>query len=306
MRLFKRFRKKDNSEEIKAKVIQKGKVLKSIMFVAGAFLSAVSFNLFFVPNNFVGGGLNGIAVIINHFIPVNSTVVMLVGNLIFSIISILILGFKKSISGIVGAAVYISFVFSTRNIASVMSFSFDNILLYVIAAGVVGGFGESLVYKAGFNTGGNSIIAQVITHFTHQSLGQVLRIIAYVIIILGGFTFGYTAIMYSILITSISTYVVDRMLIGIGEFKIFYINTSHEEDVKNFIINIIKSGVTELESRGAFLNKRNITLMCVVPTERYNLLKNAIMEIDPDAFIVINDCYETVGGTKKRIIEFND
>lgn len=306
MRLFDRFKKKDNSEEVKKKVVKKGLVFKSLMFVVGAFLSAVSFNLFYVPNNFVGGGLGGVAIILNHFFPVNSTVVMVVGNLLFSIISIFTLGYKKSLRGILGACVYTAFVYATEDIVSVMNFSFDNILLYVIAAGVVGGFGESLVYKAGFNTGGTSIIAQVITHYTKQSLGSVLRILSYMIIIGGGFTFGYTAIMYSILITVISTSLVDKILIGISEFKIVYIKTTKEEEVIDFIINIIKSGVTELESKGIYSKRKDKTFMCVVPTERYNLLKSAVMEIDPEAFIVISDCYEAVGGTKKRIIEFND
>ena len=43
-------------------------------------------------------------------------------------------------------------------------------------------------------------------------------------------------------------------------------------------------------------------LMCVVPTEKYTLLKDAIHEIDPDAFIVVSDCYEVLGGTKKEKI----
>ena len=40
--------------------------------------------------------------------------------------------------------------------------------------------------------------------------------------------------------------------------------------------------------------------MCVVPTDKYSLLKSAIKEIDPDAFIVVSDIYEVLGGTKKK------
>ena len=119
-------------------------------------------------------------------------------------------------------------------------------------------------------------------------LGKILRCIAFIIIGIGGIVFGYTSVMYGIIISFISTYIVDTMLIGISDSKMFY----------------IESGVTELYSKGAYTNKRQKVLMCVVPTEKYSFLKSAIKEIDESAFIVVSDCYEVLGGTKKERIVF--
>ena len=112
--------------------------------------------------------------------------------------------------------------------------------------------------------------------------------------------------MYSILITFMSTYLVDKILIGISASKTFFIQTNKIDEVKSFIIDVIESGVTELDSHGAFSHKKKRMLMCVVSTERYSLLKNAIKEIDPDAFIVVSDCYEVLGGTKRQLLDFED
>ena len=84
----------------------------------------------------------------------------------------------------------------------------------------------------------------------------------------------------------------------------FYIQTGKEDEVVAFILDIIESGVTELYSKGAYTNKRQKVLMCVVPTEKYSFLKSAIKEIDESAFIVVSDCYEVLGGTKKERIVF--
>ena len=130
-------------------------------------------------------------------------------------------------------------------------------------------------------------------------MGELLRYMAYVIILAGGITMGYTAIMYSLIITTISTQMVDKILIGINYAKTFFIHTDKIDEVTDFILNIIGSGVTELETKGAFTHKRSKMLMCVVPKEKYSLLKSAIKEIDSDAFIVVSDCYEVLGGTKK-------
>ena len=183
-----------------------------------------------------------------------------------------------------------------------INFSFDNILLYVLAAGVVSGFGEALVYKSGFNTGGTSIPAMIIQKYTKLPLGMVLRYISIIIIILGGATFGYTAIMYSLIIMFISTYMVDKMLIGISESKTFFIQTDKEDEVIDFILKIIESGVTELDTKGGYSHRRKKMLMCVVPNDKYGVLKSAIKEIDPSAFIVVSDCYEVLGGTKRKTL----
>lgn len=303
MRLFK---KKTKSNEIKQIVIKKDAIKNSLLFAIGTLISALSFNLFYVPNNFVGGGLGGVAVIFNKLFSLDSTLVIFLGNFIFILISIFTLGFKKSLNSIIGASIYTIFVYYTSDVPGLLNFSFDEPLLYVIAAGVVGGFGESLVYKAGFNTGGTSIIAYVIQKYAAIPLGKILRLISFVIIFAGGAVFGYTAIMYSLLITTISTYLVDKMLIGISDSKVFFIQTNKEQEVINFIIEIIESGVTELDSRGAFTNKKKKVLMCVVPTEKYMLLENAIKEIDGDAFIVVSDCYEVFGGTKSKRLLFDE
>ena len=112
--------------------------------------------------------------------------------------------------------------------------------------------------------------------------------------------------MYSLIIMVISTSIVDKMLIGISDSKTFFIHTTKEDEVKDFILKIIESGVTEFDTKGAYSRKRRKMLMCVVPTEKYTLLKNAIHEIDSDAFIVVSDCYEVLGRTKRKKLYFAD
>ena len=154
MGLVKKKNKKNNAKLI----INKSAAKNSVLFAIGCLISALSFNLFFVPNNFVGGGLSGLAIVINNAFPsveVNS--IILVGNVLLVLFSILTLGFRESLMSVIGAMFYTVFVYLTEFFPAMINFSFDNVLLYVLAAGVVSGFGEALVYKSGFNTGGTSI-----------------------------------------------------------------------------------------------------------------------------------------------------
>ena len=143
MKWFKRI----NSGEIKNRVIKKQSLKGAILFVVGTLTSALSFNLFCVPNNFVSGGLGGIGIILNHFFSnINVNLVILLGNLLFIIISLFTLGFKESLMSIVGVTVFTVFLYVTTDIPELINFKFDNILLYVLGYGVASGFGESLVY----------------------------------------------------------------------------------------------------------------------------------------------------------------
>ncbi|MBR2137976.1 MAG: YitT family protein [Bacilli bacterium] len=301
-----RFFRRKKMEEVKEKVMPKDIAMKALLFVVGTMLSALAFNLFYVPQGFVGGGLGGVAIILNKIFELDASFVVLIGNTLLIILSLFTLGFKESLMSIVGASVYTVFVYLTEDVPQLINFSFDNILLYVIAAGVVGGIGESIIYKTGFNSGGTSILAFVIQKYKKIPLGKLLRNIGMVIIVAGGFVFGYTAVMYSLLITFISTYLVDKILIGISDSKTFFIQTSKEAEVTEFVLKIIESGVTEFDTKGAYTNKKKKMLMCVVPTEKYSLLKSAIKEIDPEAFIVVSDCYEVLGGTKRKKVMFDE
>src|SRR5574344_1725715 len=94
--------KKRYLEKIRVNVLRKQIMYKSILFVIGAFISALSFNLFYVPMNFVSGGLGGVAIILNKFFSTDINLVILIGNATFIILSICTLGFRKSLLSIVG------------------------------------------------------------------------------------------------------------------------------------------------------------------------------------------------------------
>ena len=128
LRLF----KKINSEEVKNRLIHKDAAKKSFLFVIGTLISALSYNLFFVPNNFVGGGLGGVGIILNKLFSIDASLVILVGNAILITISIFTLGFKESLTSVIGATVSTIFIYVTKDIPSMINFYFDDVLLYVL------------------------------------------------------------------------------------------------------------------------------------------------------------------------------
>jgi uncharacterized membrane-anchored protein YitT (DUF2179 family) len=87
----------------------------------------------------------------------------------------------------------------------------------------------------------------------------------------------------------------DKVMIGISKSKSFFIITSHEAEIKKFIMGELEHGVTVLEGNGAFTGNRQKVLMCVIPTREYFIVKEGIHEIDANAFFVVADAYEVYG-----------
>ncbi len=293
-------KQKEKQIELFNSIKKKNLIKTSILMVFGSFLSAASVNLFFVQNNFVTGGVTGLGIIANKTIGMSVSQFVFFGNLFMIGLGLIFLGGKKIIGSIIGSLLYSLFLFLTEDIALWLNFSFDNILLYALAAGLVNGFAEAIVYKIGYSTGGTSILGLIIADKLKKPIGKIMRIISITIILLGGYIFGYTMVMYAIIIVSISTFMIDRVTLGISDSKMFMVQTKKSDEVRDFIMQVIQSGVTEYTIKGGYSGSKKEMLMCVVPTEKYTYLKSAIKEIDGDAFIIVSDCYEVLGGTKRK------
>ena len=102
--------------------------------------------------------------------------------------------------------------------------------------------------------------------------------------------------LYAFIIIYISGVVIDKVILGISKNKAFYITTSKDEEVRDYLINTLHHTVTIFDVKGGFLKKKRKVLLAVVPTREYFRLKEGIKEIDSKAFFVVTDAYEVKGG----------
>ena len=105
--------------------------------------------------------------------------------------------------------------------------------------------------------------------------------------------------MYALVALLVSSYVVDRVTIGISDNKVFYIITSKPLEVKEYVYDRLHYDVTVVNARGGYTNKKKKMLMSVIPTLEYFKLKELVREIDKDSFFLIVDTYDT--NVKKKL-----
>jgi uncharacterized membrane-anchored protein YitT (DUF2179 family) len=176
-------------------------------------------------------------------------------------------------------------------------------LIVTLISGLLFGIGSGLVYKMGYSTGGSDIIMQILNKYLNISSGIALFISNVVIIIAGAFVFGINKAIYGILIIVINSALVDKIMLGISDSKVFYITTKKPEEIKGLIYTM-KTGYTLLKAEKGYSKSKTDVIMCVIHTKDYYLFKNVIEQVDPEAFIIITDCYEVYGGKRKDIFPF--
>lgn len=283
-------------ENVLSIVNNKNKIKRFLFVVVGAFIAAVSFNLFIYPNDIVFGGLTGVSVIITHFIPVSVSFVIFVLSFVLLLVGAVFLGREPVIKAFIIAIIFPIFVQITSGIGNLIKVDTSDQLLLALFGGVMYGFGVGLVFKNGYTMGGTDILNQILHKYLKISMGNAMLIVDGSIVLVGAFIFGWTKCLYAIIILYIISISVDKSMLGISDKKAFYIVTSEVDRISSFVIDELGHGVTVFDAKGAYSNEKTKVIFTLIPTKEYYRFKEGIKAIDKEAFFTVLDAYEVLGG----------
>lgn len=275
-------------------IYNKHKLKRYITFIIGILLVAISYNVFTMKCNIVYG-MGGVGLIAHKSFGIDASLVILLGNAVLIILSLICLGKENTKNTIFGSLLYPLFIKLTEPLGAIDLGNMENILI-AICGSLVTGFGLGLVFKAGYTTGGTDILNQIVSKYGKMSVGKAMYFTDSVIIIASLIAFNFPTIIYSILNLYIIGLITDKVVLGISGSKAFYIITEHETEVKKFIMQNLSHGVTILEARGGYTGNLEKVIMCIIPTKEYYLFKEGIKMIDSKAFFIVTDAYEVSGG----------
>ncbi len=278
------------------KLLNKKNFIRILSLVFGLFLFSCAFTFFLLPNNLVFGGVSGISIIFKELFGFDTSLFVLIVSVLLLLISFIFLGKEKTIGSVLGSLLLPLFLELTSLLSNYISIDGVELLLSAIFGGLLGGIGIGLVYKAGFTTGGTDIINQIMHKYLKIGFGQAMLIVDIVIVASTIFVFGFNMFIYALVVLYIMTTMTDRVILGVGRAKAFYIVTKKTEEVKSFIVDELGHGVTLHDAIGGHSDENQMMLFCVIPTREYYVVKEGINKIDKDAFFVVCDAYEVIGG----------
>ena len=263
------------------------------LFAMGLLVSALSFNLFFEPYNVIPSGSGGLALLISEFVNMDVALATFLINLILLLIAIIFFGWEYATKMIAVTILSPIFLKSTTLITRFIDLGNTSLFLIMVIGGAGLGLSSGLIRKSGFNPGGFGVIYDLLKKYLYMGIGTSTLIINTILISLSGFMFGLNNAIYAIISLIVSSYIVDKVIIGISDNKVFYIITERPLEIRDYVMDKLHYSVTVIKARGGYTNKRRKMLMCVVPTIEYLKLKELVSAIDPKVFFLIVDAYES-------------
>lgn len=281
-------------------------IFEGLSFVFGIFLYALCFNMFLIPNDLVVCGFSGVSIVTQKLFGWNPQVFIYITNFLLLIVSLIFLKWKITKRNIAGSIMFPLMLTITTPMAKFLNNHIigDDFLIILLFSIILYGVSNGLIYRSGFSTGGSDIIMQIINKYIHVSESKAMIFANSLIIIIGMLTFGFNKGVYSFIILITSTYFIDKIMFGISDSKVFYIYTKRVRKIKKLILEDFKTGLTIIPSRGGYSLKRGHMIMCVLSNHDYYRFKEAILEIDPQAFIITTKCFEVSGGVKRSSFHF--
>lgn len=264
---------------------------KYIEITLGMIAFAIEFNLFIAPLNIVVGGSNGMAVLLKKLFNIDTSLFIIIFYVSMLLLNLLVYGFKNTKSLVIGSILYPIAISVFSFLPKVIVLDYSNKLLFCILAALSSGIGGGLTYKNNFITGGTDVIKRIMSDKLKIPMSTAIIIFDGVLVILGGFIFGLNNILYAIIILYITSKVVDKIMLGISNKKVFYIMTNNPKDVRSCIKDELNCGITEIDVIGGYEAQRKHMLMCVISTRDYIKLKERVNEIDKNSFFIITDSY---------------
>ena len=263
------------------------------LFVMGMLVSALAINLFFDPYNVIPTGSSGLAFLITEISGIELPTITFLISVIILLLGFIFFGFDYAIKMVAVTLLYPAFLKSTILITRYIDLENTSLFLIMVIGGAMLGLSSGLIRKSGYNPGGFSVIYDIMKKYFYVSIGTSTLVVNVILIGASAFMYGLNNAIYAVISLLVSSYIVDKVIIGISDNKVFYIITNKPLVIRDCVMDKLHYLVTVINARGGYTNQKRKMLMCVVPTIEYLKLKELVSAIDPKAFFLIVDTYES-------------
>ncbi len=269
--------------------------MKNFLFIIlGNLIFALGIATFVIPNGLIMGGSTGLALSVQYFLGIDITITVAIINIVTFLAGLFILGKKFAATTLISTFIFPFFLNYFKDIEKLKHITSDTLLSAIFAALLVG-TGVGIVLRVGASTGGLDIPAIIL----NKKRGVPIAIVLYAIdisILLSQMIFSnIEQILYGIIIVLITTMVINKVIVyGKNDFMVTIISEKYLEISEN-IHNKIDRGTTFIDIQTGYKKNNQQAVMSVISKRELHSLNKLVQEIDPKAFIIINQVNQVKG-----------
>lgn len=267
----------------------------ALLIALGSTFLALGVVLFLSPNRIATGGTPGMAILLHALVDLPIGALMIAINL-----PLLLLGWK-----LLGPA------FALRTMAAVLLTSLlvdlfgemlrlgalsNDTLLATLYGGISVGLGVGLILRGDASAGGSTVIARIVAKQWRIKPGQVIFAIDLAIIVASGLVFrSIEPALWSLISIYVTAKCIDTVLTGTLTEKVVHIATARPQELSRQIVARLGRHGTILTGTGLIADERKTLIFVTVEARRIALLREIILQTDPEAFMVVMDAAEMLG-----------
>jgi len=281
------------------KISTKEMMKKLLFIILGNLFCSIAFNVFFIPNRLLSGGVGGIGIIIQYLTGLPTGISVFFLNIPIFLIGSRMVDREFTLYAFISMLFYSSILTITKELGKY--FIVDDIILASVFGGIFNGIGMGLMFRNRVSQGGFDIIAAILKKKYNINIGTGLLMANTVIVSLSSLLFGYKSAMYTLIAMYIGYTVLDKVQVGLNVKKNVIIVSEKSELVAEAILTRLNRGVTFLEGIGAYTHENKKVIYCIVTSRETAKLKEIIEEIDPTTFFTVNDVVEVKGKGFKSV-----
>lgn len=289
------FSKKYKQETKTKKQVLREYISKYFFITLGAMVAAFALECFLIPNKIIDGGVIGISMMISYLTKWNLGLLIVLINLPFIYLALQKMGKMFVLNvfyGVIMLAIFVN-IFAPYKVTEVP-------LLATVFGGIILGAGVGIILRNDGALDGTEILSIRLAKKFGFSVGEIIMFFNVFIYTAAGFLYGWDSAMYSILTYFIAYKVIDIVLEGLNSSKSALIISQYPKEIGTAIIKELDISVTYQKGKGGYSGQEKTIIYCVINRLEVAKMKKLIREIDPEAFLVIQDVHEVEGVRVKK------
>ena len=262
--------------------------------VVGSTIFALGFSLFLAPNDLSAGGISGLALIFVELTGLGTVgILSILINLPLFILGGIKIGkkfFAGSLLGMILSSVLI-------DLFAMIPFPMLEPLISVLYGGVICGAGLGIVFISGTSTGGSDILIRLLKlKYRNVPIGQISLCFDALVVLLTGIVFqDVTKSLYTGVTVFVCSHVIDALIYRFDYSKVALIISSEHQKIADAIGKKLDRGATLLHGEGSYTHREIKVVLAAVKKQQVAELKELVMDIDPKAFVIVQEAHQVLG-----------
>ena len=265
---------------------QSAKVLLTI--ILGNAMLAFSICAFVSPYEIMLGGSNGIARVIQHFIPVRLSVISACINVSLFFLGLVFLGWKFAATSVASTVIY-PLVLAIFEMLPLDTLFKENVVVCALFCGALCGGGIGLVVRVGGSTGGMDIPPCILNKYKGIPVGTSLMFFDVLVVLTQVILKGTDGVLLSLVVIAVMSFVINKVVLsGEKKIQVLIISPAYQE-IRKVIVERINCGVTLLDMETGYTGEKRKAILSVVFANKYPEIRDAALALDSHAFIVASE-----------------